>query len=158
MIPALSGFELGAATLYIGGRSDLAPDRHFQGTIVGATIYGHSVQASEVYCSWAASEAAVPILPASFYGCTDEFATNHDTAARVADGSCVYPPPCWEYAAAEWVDATVVAGTRHTLADDAHSRVDLPFSFSWFGTTFTFVTIAANGFLTLGDGDMPGTI
>jgi hypothetical protein len=150
---ALTGFTLSEAPLFIGGRADLAPDRHFQGTITGATVYGYSLQADEVHCNWAASEDAVPTLPANFYGCTDEFASNYDANARVAAATCTYPPPCWEYTEAEWIDAT--GGERHEIADDAHVRVDLPFTFTWYSASFDFVKIASNGFLTFGDGDLP---
>ncbi len=94
-----------------------------------------------------------PTLPANFYGCTDEFASNYDANARVAAATCTYPPPCWEYTEAEWIDAT--GGERHEIADDAHVRVDLPFTFTWYSASFDFVKIASNGFLTFGDGDLP---
>eukprot|EP01044_Picomonas_judraskeda_P000758 COSAG03_NODE_37_length_17551_cov_15.651444_2_plen_954_part_00 len=64
----LAGFSLQDAPLYIGGRADLSPDRHFRGTFAGATVYGHSLHDADVGCNWQASEAAIPALPDSFYG------------------------------------------------------------------------------------------
>jgi hypothetical protein len=149
----LAGFSLQHAPLYIGGRADLSPDRHFRGTIAGATIYDNSLQAADVGCNWQASENAIPLLPDSFYGCTDQYASNYDPAARVAADTCLYPPPCFEFHEADWVDAT--GGDRHELGDDAHVRVELPFAFGWFAESFDFVNIASNGFITFGDGDLP---
>lgn len=150
---ALAGFSLQQAPLYIGGRADLSPDRHFRGTIAGATVYENSLQAVDVGCNWQVSENAIPLLPESFYGCTDQYASNYDPTARVAADTCTYPEPCFEFRAADWVDAT--GGDRHELGDDAHVRVELPFAFSWFAESFDFVNIASNGFLTFGDGDLP---
>ena len=48
-----------------------------------------------------------------------------------------------------WVDATV-GGTRLTLADDAQAGVTLPFTFRYYGQSFTSVTASSNGFLVFG--------
>ena len=86
-------------------------------------------------------------------GCTDQYASNFDSNARVAADTCTYAPACYEYREVDWVDAT--GGERHELGDDAHVRVELPFAFSWFAESFDFVNIASNGFITFGDGDLP---
>ncbi|MDP9491856.1 MAG: S8 family serine peptidase, partial [Actinomycetota bacterium] len=48
-----------------------------------------------------------------------------------------------------WVDATA-GGTRLTLGDDASASVSLPFSFRYFGQTFTSVAVSSNGYLVFG--------
>ncbi len=47
------------------------------------------------------------------------------------------------------MDATV-GGTRLTLADDAQAGVTLPFTFRYYGQSFTSVTASSNGFLVFG--------
>ena len=73
--------------------------------------------------------------------------SNEATATTLA------PPPPFTCAttAYSWVDATTGA-TSHALGDDGSATVTLPFSFSMYGTPYTSVQVAANGFLRFGSG------
>ena len=57
-----------------------------------------------------------------------------------------------------WVDISAT-GTLITdwsiNADDGYFRVELPFDFTWFGSSTRTVMIGTNGFLTLGDDAAP---
>ncbi len=51
----------------------------------------------------------------------------------------------------DWIDATV-GGTAHNLGDDAYTSVALPWSFTFYGNSYSTLYISSNGFLSFGQG------
>jgi len=49
-----------------------------------------------------------------------------------------------------WIDAS--DGTSHDLDDDASKKVTLPFSFSFYGNSYSDVYVSSNGFVSFGAG------
>lgn len=50
-----------------------------------------------------------------------------------------------------WIDATV-GGTARNLDDDAYTSVALPWSFTFYGNSYSTLYISSNGFLSFGQG------
>jgi hypothetical protein len=121
---ALSGFDLGNANLYLGGRGIRMSDRHFKGSIAGTTIYDLALSTQQVKCGFAATRQSnghtwIRTIPASHFGCTDPKATNYAPTARVQHGICHYPPVCWvksplatSGSSSKWVDAAQMVAAR----------------------------------------------
>jgi hypothetical protein len=63
------------------------------------------------------------------------------------------PPPAGNYRIVEepfvWTDAAA-GGTRLSLGDDTAVAVTLPFTFGFYGQSFTSVKVASNGYLVFG--------
>jgi hypothetical protein len=49
-----------------------------------------------------------------------------------------------------WIDAT--DGTAHALDDDANTKVNLPFTFTFYGNNYNAVYVGSNGFVSFGAG------
>ena len=70
--------------------------------------------------------------------------------SSIAEATTATPPPPYTCAAAtySWIDTA--AGTSHALADDGFTTQTLPFTFSFYGTAQTSLTISANGWVRFG--------
>jgi len=142
----LNGFSLGDVA-YIGGRSDLAEDRHFMGAMAGVTVWSSAVTSQEASCAFDEARTVAPAeVPDSWFGCMDVLATNFATAAKFNDDSCMYPPPCWQTSDFRWQDMPESAET-YSLSDDGIQEIELPFSFNHYGVSYDKVEISANGYV-----------
>jgi hypothetical protein len=172
----LGGFDLGD-TLFVGGRSDLHPDRHFWGTMAGVAVYAQTISAAQVACTFADDEPHILPIPAAHWGCTDASATNFDAEAAIDDETCEYPPDqsCFSYVYMyefdeegqrvypdlAWVDAAAEGVPLSFTSDDSFMEIALPFAFPFGGQSFERIAVADNGyfiFLTPGQPLPPASL